>query len=133
MTTAAHDSINLDGFREVGRRDDGMYLVIHLVGDGDDLLSALQRLVAELPPGAELSSVDIGPGECYHEARATPEGYEMKRGCHGSFGTWEPCSGEEAVQWLLPGLHAATGNPRLDPCALTIRRQSIDSPDGFER
>lgn len=64
---------------------------------------ALQSLLENMQPHEELSMVDPTNSDCSLEVRRMPSGFEIKRGCHGAFGTWRPCSLSEAHSWLLPG------------------------------
>lgn len=69
--------------------------------------SQLHSLLLELPVGGEISVPDIGSCECFREARRVKDGFEIKRGCHGAYGTWRAASLDEAEAWLLPGLPVA--------------------------
>jgi hypothetical protein len=73
----------------------------------------LRVVLAQLPVGGEVSVPDIGAGECFREARRGLSGFELKRGCHGSYGTWRSASPQEVEAWLVPGLAVAerTCNP----------------------
>lgn len=112
--------MDLAGLKEVSRRKMGANLIISFIGEGCDSRSALYRLIRELPVGAELSAIEVGPAECSHELKATTAGLELKRVCHGAYGTWRPCTSEEALEWLLPGLEAATSNLRIGACTLSM-------------
>jgi len=118
--------MKLFGLREIGRRKAGDFLIINFIGGDEELGSALARLLRLLPAGAEVSAIEVGPAECFHEVRATSSGLELKRGCHGAHGTWRGCSEAEALEWLLPGLSAVTANPRLGSCALSLRAAKGD-------
>lgn len=111
--------MKLSSLKEISRREAGSYIITNFIGGDGDLRSALFKLLRELPVGAEVSAIEVGPAECFHEVRAVPSGLELKRGCHGAHGTWRSCSDEEAVEWLLPGLEAVTKNPRLGTCSVT--------------
>ena len=64
----------------------------------------IHPLLRVLPVGAEVSAPDPESGDCYREAKRTSRGYELKRGCHGSYGEWRSASIEEASAWLSAGL-----------------------------
>jgi hypothetical protein len=121
--------INLAGLKEIGRRNPTGTTIITFIADGDNPRASLLALLRQLPaPGnsrcAEVTSIEVGPGDCYHEVRRAKVGLERMRYCHGCSGTWQPCSEEEAVDWLLPGLEAATANPRIRPAILTLPWQN---------
>lgn len=67
----------------------------------------LKTVLAELPVTGEVSVPDVGTGECFREARRGEIGFEIKRGCHGAYGTWRPASPQEVEAWLSPGLAIA--------------------------
>ncbi len=112
--------MNPVGLKEVRRFTDRGELIVNFVGGEGDLRTALHALIRQLPLNAELSVIEVGPAECFHEVRASASGLELKRGCHGAHGTWKACTEAEAVEWLLPGLEAVTSNLRLEPLALSM-------------
>jgi hypothetical protein len=111
--------MNLSGLKKIGHNKAGSSIITKFIGGEEDPREALVALLCELPVGAEISAIEVGPAECFHEVRATASGLELKRGCHGAYGTWRKCTEAEAVEWLLPGLVAVTANPRLGSCAIT--------------
>ena len=112
--------MKLNGLIETARKEQGNRVVISFVGDNGDLSRALQELIGRVPAGSEISSIEIGSAECFHELRIAESGLELKRACHGAHGTWRSCSLQEALDWILPGAEAATKNQRLDPCILSV-------------
>lgn len=69
-------------------------------GREDEVLSSL---LSNMFSGCELSVSDPTNGDCALEAKRSGSGYEIKRGCHGAYGTWRTATLEEALAWLLPG------------------------------
>lgn len=67
----------------------------------------LRALLAALPIGGEVAVPDVGGGECIREARRGHTGFEIKRACHGAYGTWRAASPEEAEAWVIPALALA--------------------------
>jgi hypothetical protein len=68
---------------------------------------ALSELLTTMSEGSELSFPDPTIGDCYLEAKRKGVGYEIKHGCHGSYGTWRAATLAEAHAWLLPGAMAS--------------------------
>ena len=64
----------------------------------------LRCLLEVLPIGADISAPDPESGDCFREVRRAKEGLELKRGCHGSYGTWRAGTPDNALQWLSAGL-----------------------------
>lgn len=73
-------------------------------GREDETLSSL---LSNMLNGCELSVPDPTNGDCALEAKRSGSGYEIKRGCHGAYGTWRTATLEEVHAWLLPGALAA--------------------------
>ena len=67
----------------------------------------LFSLLNNMLNGYELSVSDPTNGDCDLEAKRSGSGYEIKRGCHGAYGTWRKATLEDAHAWLLPGALAA--------------------------
>ena len=72
---------------------------------GEDAL--LAKLLNAMAVGCELSVPDPTDGDCALEVQRVRLGYEIKRGCHGAYGTWRSATPEEAHAWLLPGAVAS--------------------------
>lgn len=79
------------------------------VGDESSVLTAL---LGELTVGCEVSVLDPENADCSLEVRRKANGFEVKRGCHGSHGTWRQATAEEAHAWLLPVALAAPRTAR---------------------
>lgn len=77
--------------------------------EAENLLS----LAKGLTPKQEISIPDPDNGDCSLELRNHEGHLEVKRGCHGSHGTWREVSLNTACQWLLPGAIFAAKNLRL--------------------
>lgn len=73
---------------------------------------ALADILTQLPANAEVAVSDPTNGDCELEVRRTPDGFELKRGCHGAFGTWRAATFQECVSWLLPGALARGSSAR---------------------
>ena len=65
---------------------------------------AITALVSALPIGSEVGLPDPTNGDCGLEVRRTKTGFEAKRGCHGTHGTWRPVTEQEALAWLMPSV-----------------------------
>lgn len=109
------------GLKEVRRVVDRGRLIVNYIGCNENLREALFNLIHIVPPNTELSIIEVSFAECYHEVRVTNSGIELKRGCHGAYGTWKACTESEAVEWLLPGLEHVTKNPRLGALTLSMK------------
>lgn len=65
--------------------------------------NAVRGLLDMLSYRQEIGIVDPANTECSLEARKTADGFMIKRGCHGCYGTWRTVTVDEAFDWLLPG------------------------------
>ena len=100
------------GIAVASKRDAGtlvQYLFCLPEGREDEVLFSLLR---NMLIGSELSFADPTNGDCDLEAKRSGSGYEIKRGCHGAYGTWRTATLEEVHAWLLPGTLAAQRRAR---------------------
>jgi hypothetical protein len=67
-------------------------------------VDGLEAILNGLSPESEVSLIDPGDGDGCLEVRRTSTGFEIKRGRHGSYGTWRKATFQEAVSWLLAGV-----------------------------
>lgn len=93
----------ISGLNYLSERDAGTCWEYTFTFHDQDPAGALRQLLAVLSPEYQVLVPDPGPGDCFLEARKTQHAFEIKRGCHGSYGTWREASQEEAFAWLLPG------------------------------
>ena len=120
--------IAVPGLVYLSERDAGTFLQYSFSLRCDDLSAALRELLMGLRPGHELSFEDPGESECYLEVRRTERGFETKRGCHGSYGTWRPSTFDEAHAWLLPGARRCN-NSAVSSGQLEFRASLEDEPE----
>ncbi len=83
---------------------------------------AVRGLLDILSISKELGIVDPDHRECSLDVRKTPDGFMIKRGCHGSNGTWRTATGEEAFEWLIRGAIYAAKTLRKGYGGLLIER-----------
>jgi hypothetical protein len=86
-----------------------MYRIGFLIGQEENAVSALLN---SLSMSQEIGIIDPIDGDCSLEVRRTVDGFKVKRGCHGCYGTWHNTTYEEAFNWLLPGACYAAKNLR---------------------
>lgn len=101
-------NLAIRGITKASERDAGS-CVLHsfyfIAGSEPEAVTSLLELMAL---GQEIAVPDPTDGDCVLEVRRISSGFEIKRGCHGRYGTWRPATMEEAYCWLLPGaLHAS--------------------------
>lgn len=97
----------------------GLSYTFHLSPESP--IESLDAVVTALPQGGEISVPDVGGGDCFLEARRTPSGFEIKRGCHGAAGSWQAATHAETVVWLSRG--ATSAEAQRSGCSLWVPRQ----------
>lgn len=111
---------DIDGLRVIRSTERGTFVEFEVVAHASRVADVLTLLLAALPDGGEVSVPEPGPHECYHECQRTKGELQIKRGCHGSYGTWRPASLEEAHDWLLAGFTLSAANSRHEQALVRI-------------
>lgn len=91
-------------------RDAGSCVMFRIGFEIGQEADAIRGILEALTFSEEIGIVDPENTECSLEVRKTPDGFRIKRGCHGSYGTWGPATTDEAFNWLLPGAFYAAKN-----------------------
>ena len=113
--------LNIPELKELSSEERGNGYFIRFLGNGPAMATGLQSLLNQLPKGSYISIADTpSMFERQRELRLAEDGFEKKNGGHGSAGTWTPCSGQEALDWLLPRLEASTADPSLGAACLKL-------------
>lgn len=114
--------LQIAGLRTISTTEHGAFVEYEVAAAASDTASVVSALLAALPEGADIAAPEAGPAECYHECRRANGALHIKRGCHGSFGTWRAATPAEALEWLLPSFHFAVSNPRYEQVRLRVPR-----------
>lgn len=83
----------------------------------------LEAILGQIAAADEISVADPGDPDASYEVRLASHGFERKHGRHGSYGTWVPTSGAEAVDWLLQGAEASSRTAKLGFGGVLTRKQ----------
>jgi hypothetical protein len=104
-------NLAIRGITKASERDAGSCVVYSFCFIAGSEPEAVTALLDQMELGQEIAVPDPTDGDCILEVRRISTGFEIKRGCHGRYGTWRPAPTEEAYSWLLPGaLHASQSN-----------------------
>src|SRR4051812_24808559 len=102
--------MDLRDLRVISDRDAGTVRQVTISLPVGRQAEVLKRLLLDHSNGAELATVDPDSGDCLLEVRKWGGFYQMKRGCHGSYGTWQNCVLDDALSWLMRGAAAPAPN-----------------------
>ena len=105
-------TLSIPGINFSSVRDAGSCLIYSFAFPSGAESETLDSILNHLVSDSEISVSDPTNGDCALEVRRTSNGLELKRGCHGAFGTWRPATIQEAKSWLLPGAVIASSNAR---------------------
>lgn len=114
--------LHIDGLRVIRSTERGTFVEFEVIAQSDRVAEVVASLLAALPEGGEVSVSEPSPYECYNECQRTNGALQIKRGCHGSYGTWRPASSAEAHEWLLPGFTLSASNPRSEQARIRVRQ-----------
>jgi len=105
-------TLTIPGINFSSVRDAGSCVIYSFAFPPGSEGEALDFILNHLVPNSEISVSDPANSDCSLEVRRTSNGLELKRGCHGAFGTWRAATIQEAMSWLLPGAVAASSTAR---------------------
>lgn len=88
-------------------RDAGSFTIYSFSFTPNEEQVQLATLLRHMRVSEEVS-VPLPDDDGALEVRRTGDGYERKKGRHGSYGTWMAATFDESVAWLLPGALYAT-------------------------
>ena len=100
-------TLKIPGIIFTSERDASSCIVYSFAFAPGTEIEALDAILNQLAVDSEVSVPDPTNSDCSLEVRRTSSGLELKRGCHGSYGTWRAATAQEAMSWLLPGAVAA--------------------------
>lgn len=118
----------IKGLAVLSRVDRGTFVRFELTAETAQVEAVLAALLECLPEGADISVPEPGSGECYRECQRIDGVLMIKRGCHGSYGTWKPAGGVEAGEWLLPGFRQSVADAAAERVQLCIPQASGGQP-----
>jgi hypothetical protein len=103
MSNVSRMNLHTLGCLVISQLDRGTYIEQRFSFPQGEEVRVLQSILEGLLVRDEVSVVDPSNADCALEAKRYEAGFEIKRDCHGSFGTWRAATESEADAWLLPG------------------------------